>query len=338
MPFVIGALLGSPLIFYYLKVPLENKNKRKTAANIYSIFTVLLMLTTLFLVVLSIPIIILSVILPFQDYYEQLIISYKIVLFSILFLLGLVGFYCVAFIYTHNIRSDLNALQYEKYGRLRNWSKATKSFRDKYNWDNRFTTLTAKVIKNEYRNKGSELTIIAPSANNGNIENLLAQKLSVVINKQVKVFASDIAQVEHISSYSKGLIDFYYKEEINGSQLLEVYPFKCDVIFDVKGFLWHELNSFKKKKKSEKVMDIYYELLKPGGIVIVDGYTHRFQSALINLSSFQLQLFGRISWFAEKSTYEHFKKIYNKSNKLKKRYNLIVEKEGIASVAYFQKI
>jgi len=113
---------------------------------------------------------------------------------------------------------------------------------------------------------------------------------------------------------------------------------KVDLIFDIKGFLWYELVSFKGRRKAEAAMMMYWDLLKPSGIVIVEGYERKRQKLFINYNQMTLSLFKKITWYAEASTYHYLRKVYSNSPQLKSHFREVIISDGIYTLVYYQKI
>lgn len=329
-----GALLGFPLCLYYLKGSLDNDTFRKRAANIeakYSIiaFTYIALCPCMSLLSLLFGI--------WFDWYYCIIML-------IIFLLSCVimhGFNFVAFTLPQIKRPELFRLQYEEYGRLRNWSQATQAFRNKINWTDRFLDHAVDTLGVVTNPNEDSIVILSPSANNGECEVQLAKKTATSLNKRVIMYASDAAILKkHVPSFSDESIDFHYNPGLSDDQLEATYDFKFDAIFDLKGVLWHHSASRKKlKDKAQELMSTYYHLLKPGGIVIIDGYSPETWRTFF--AQFQLQyfwIFRRISWFAEKSTYAYFTKLYKQNTWLKERFEEVIVSDGIYSLVYYKKL
>ncbi|MGI2295599.1 hypothetical protein [Paenibacillus sp. GXUN7292] len=336
----VGALLGVPVLVYYLKGSLDNARFRKVAAGFYALVALITVISIVAFLVSVLVFIPTGLWILFSGSPISSIESVAYVLMGIAtFYSVLFSFYYVAFTVSHNKRPDLIGLQYEKYGRLRNWSRATNAFRKEIGWTERFVTRAIEAIQACKDDRTDPIVIIGPSANSGVIEDILARRTASALERQVHMYASDMTELpSHIEDYSEDGVEYRYTSGIEAADLKKTYPFQADVIFDNKGILWHKANSSKKKVNVQEIMSTYYDLLKPGGIVIVDGYIHKNQGLLTMLNQFQLQLLRRISWFAEKSTYAYFSKMYQSDPELKKLFKEVIIPDGLYTVVYYQKL
>jgi len=235
-------------------------------------------------------------------------------------------------------RPGLVGIQYEQHGRLRHWNRLTRDLNERIGWKHQFSNHAVTAIK-RMSERYEHFAMLSPAANYGDYEDVTARKVAAALGEKVYVYASDLATTNHIDSYEDDLVSFSYTEQVDARTLnTESNKNKFNLIFDIKGFLWYELNGVSKRRRAEEAMMMYYDLLKPHGIVIVDGYTKRCQFIIIQFNQMLLQFFKKIIWYAEPSTYSCMKKIYKKSDLLKSHFKEVVISDGIYTLVYYQKI
>lgn len=206
---------------------------------------------------------------------------------------------------------------YERGGRLGKWSRATSKYMSKIGWLNR---ISQNLISSGLLPVRDNLIIAAPTANAGNRENHLGEYIAAACNNKVTVFASDLARLkDHAPTSRSNSLDFIYTEGVDAKNLDRLLEdngqSEVDVIWDIKGYLWYS-------KNKEQTLKGYYDLLSPGGIIILEA--HKNNLFLIFINDLFLQVFGKIISYVEDSTYFKITKIYQKSSALQELFDEIL--------------
>lgn len=158
---------------------------------------------------------------------------------------------------------------YHKNGRLAAWYRRTvKLMGTEWIYKVLELAIPEKVVK------GAQLSICNASANKGIYDRFLFDSL---IEKGVRIQMNlmDLEKIDnHVESVQNEFGSLNYYEELDALQIvsnfkkLEILP--VDVLFDLKGCLWYA----PKKNKGENVLKAfkaYYDVLKPGGILVIDA-------------------------------------------------------------------
>lgn len=206
--------------------------------------------------------------------------------------------------------------QYEKGGRLRNWSRATERYNRKINW---LPRVARNLIDSGLFTERNKLIIAAPAANRGNYEIILTRILAKELDIQITCIASDLAFVQHHEKSEEGKnYRFLYFQKIDGEKLEPFYQDlglgEVDLIWDIKGCLWHS-------KDKKRVLLQYARLLRPGGSLIVEA--HPGGELITRLRTDFLQFTGRSWGYCEPSTYSQLKKPFRKSQALQDAFEEI---------------
>lgn len=212
-----------------------------------------------------------------------------------------------SYLKANGIKFSLLSLEYSPTGRLKNWAKATRKLNEKKKWlEKIYPYIEEKLAPIE----SDPLTIISPAANNANYEKRIAIKLAKQLNKPIRFIACD--QLEDIEedrsiNIDHKLLEFHFWKNTPYSDLpkkLETLNIsQVDCILDFKGVIWHH---WSEEKEANTIFKYFDQLLKPGGIYILDATDSNHFSRFWNVMA--LRLFGRIRNYAEESTYLMIKK------------------------------
>jgi hypothetical protein len=117
------------------------------------------------------------------------------------------------------------------------------------------------------------LIIASPSANRGVHELSIFDGLRNTYD--VNFIASDLADIpDHVGSVNYESSVFKYVPNRNALDLAAVLSengvTSVDVIFDMKGALWH--SSLHKKLKTKDVLDVYKSVLSENGVIVTDAF------------------------------------------------------------------
>lgn len=153
--------------------------------------------------------------------------------------------------------------RYEQGGSLESWYiKRLENIGT--TWCVKFAYELKKYVTND------NLFFVSPSANKGTYEKAIFNQL---VNNDlycVKMVISDHAQImnkaeEEIVKNSLGTSSFIDKGKYDAKELTEIVN-DCDVIFDMKGAIWHE----KKLSDFETLIKTYHRVLCEDGLLIID--------------------------------------------------------------------
>jgi len=167
------------------------------------------------------------------------------------------------------IYKQIRKKAYDKNGRLASWYRRTVKLMGT-EWIFKLLELTVpeKIVN------GSQLSIANVSANKGIYDRVLFNSL-VEKGVNIQMHLMDLEKIDkHVESVQSeyGTLKYYEKldalEVVSNFERLEILP--VDVLFDIKGCLWYA----PKKNNGKNVLrafKAYYDVLKPGGILVIDA-------------------------------------------------------------------
>lgn len=303
---IIGGVLGIGPYYYFVRGSMESPWFRRTFALLSTILNV----SAILVLMACIPSFILFVYWTEQMNVEAITGQILEWIFgSSLFLLG---FYKVAYTQPIQQRPELAGLQYEKYGRLYFWGKATLALHDRKGWLPRFMNNCLESMRLLPLEEREPLRIVGPAALHGEYEANLGERAKKELGRNVEVYASDIAKTNHLPSYELDGLSYTYTECVDARELKHVLPVKADIILDIKGAVWHIASASKRQEQVESLLMDYYDMLHPQGLILMDGY--KSNAIWITLNAIFLQMTGRLWGYGEGSTFSYTHKVYNSSS------------------------
>ena len=145
--------------------------------------------------------------------------------------------------------------EYEEFGYLENWYYERLKIIGT-NWTTDFIKEIYAII-----NK-STFSFFSPSANAGVYEKAMFNYISK--STTTNFYISDLANLEKFESNVFSSSNFIYTPKIDVIDAINQLPASVDVIFDMKGALWHSFNK-------SKILNKYLDCLNPDGLLIIDS-------------------------------------------------------------------
>lgn len=172
----------------------------------------------------------------------------------------------------------------------------------------------------------SDFTIVNGSANIGQYDYELAMEFERRrCSSEFYIFDKFLIK-EHVDSFEGNHVQFTYTEEKDAAEMLEnLRSFNVEqvhVIWDIKGYLWHE------KENSIQALNSLHNVLVPGGYLLIDAMdTKPFKSSLNKVFE---HLFGYYRDFGEVSTYKKLQKYVLSDEELKKKFKTLFNVDVIS--------
>lgn len=228
-----------------------------------------------------------------------------------------------------NLSFDLSArllkestkLSYEKFGKLSFWGRANRSLKRRWEWLPTVIHNISPLVKELSNNNG--IRLLSPSANSGLDELTISQNLSTTLNIFVTMQASDYAEMPSEKSVRTENYDFKYIPKLHVKDIKQHVTDPVQVIWDMKGCLWYSAVGFIKKNKEQRVkhtLQLYYELLDIGGIVIIDDAERKAIRQIIN--ELLILYIPWIFYYGENSTYKLIGKQLEKDKEIEEMFHI----------------
>lgn len=212
------------------------------------------------------------------------------------------------------IRGIGNKITYERFGTLEHWGVRTRNYKKEIQWVQVISEKLVGYFKQwpAYQN----IKVLAPAANNGEEELELAQALGKYLGKRIHMRTSDVTPMVHQSAISTPYVEFTY-EVCDVFNLKSILHDLQNVIYDPKGILWY---TYGKEKKVNQALQLFYDLLAPDGIIVIDAAENR--KKLQSKNRMRL-LYGReLTYYCEKSTYDFIEKCFTPDSLANKLFTL----------------
>ncbi|MDH6372874.1 hypothetical protein M2444_004703 [Paenibacillus sp. PastF-3] len=233
--------------------------------------------------------------MPFDFAEEILLQSCKIMVITLIFILSVNLIICAK---TIQLLKLTHRIEYEKYGPLAGWGNQTRRFKKEINWMPVVIEQLEPLLK-IWAVQSPILRIVAPAANNGQEELVLAEELAARLNCKIRMWTSDGSPMDHQAPVTTSQVEFTY-EQLDAYALPQVITDPQDIIYDPKGILWF---SFGKLENLMPALRLFYDLLSPSGFILIDA--HDYPKGGFHLNRLRL-LFGRkIRNYCEPSTYHY---------------------------------
>ncbi|MDT0123851.1 hypothetical protein Q9R46_14415 [Paenibacillus sp. RRE4] len=223
-----------------------------------------------------------------------------------------------AFLFISSVISKrYSGFKYLPGGSLSDWYEPTYIYNVKIRW----LDSVLRQLEDEGVNLDS-IELLSPSANKGKYEYEISKKYP-----KTKVVATDITiPIDHVVTSG----NFRYLSEKNNALNARNYLKKIgitnvDLIFDIKGALWHS----EKFKNLENILKEYYHILNAGGAVVFDAYD--FSNEYI------FRLDPKIEGYRENSTFSKIKRKLKRSEWFHNHFDMILTGEGETKVAILRK-
>lgn len=192
---------------------------------------------------------------------------------------------------------------YEKGGYLYSWYDRTYK-RMGYKW---IIEVYEEIIKQKLLCfDNNEFVFISPSGNKGKYEEKLFEYIS---NKGIKnkFIVSDKNYIEnHEESKSLEKGTYIYKEKYDAINIKDTLKEEgisaVDIVWDLRGLLWYTLDKPKKNPLTKDVFEVYKNVLKDNGFIIVDNIEVTRYKAKLN--NFIFSISGLKFGYEERSTYQ----------------------------------
>lgn len=241
---------------------------------------------------------------------------------------------------SHRHSRKLKSMQYEPWGILWFWSRATRNYNKKIEWLPRiFPELLNQLqtVPNE-----SHIQIVSVSANVGEYERSIAKRL-YDHELPSHLLASDYDGTEEYRIPKNDPPNFHYAKKAydakNIQELLRDQGLKqVDCIIDFKGSLWHTIEGAKrghKKRELESLMMAFHSVLKTEGFIVVEAYSRK--PIRIFLNNVTCKLIGKIWSYAESSSDFMIQPFFEKSTALQTAFTRTVVGEGMYQLAIYRK-
>lgn len=230
--------------------------------------------------------------------------------------------------------NDVVRNNYEKDGRLYKWYWQTYRFLKKRNW---LSIVFKRLTDDEFipLKKGQQFIFVSPTGNRGYHEKDFAELLGQR-RKNNTFIVSDIANFEDsVLSYSNDTTDFRYLPSMDANNI-KVYLeeqdiFEVDCIWDIKGWLWYS-----KHTNAEHVFKKYNEILKDGGIIVIDAKKPNFIMDIMGKLYYGLTYKIGIS-LSEESTHHLIRKCVKTSEFVQQNFNEYILGKGLTRIVVYQK-
>ncbi|MBE7896216.1 hypothetical protein G7L40_20060 [Paenibacillus polymyxa] len=204
-------------------------------------------------------------------------------------------------------------LRYMQGADLNGWYDSTYDYNLKQNWLTKAVENLSVVGVNFSSKK-----IFSPSANKGKYEYKLSQQYP-----DSNIVATDICVPnEHIQTSDNIVYLTEPNDALKSAECLSKMGVqKVDLIWDIKGALWHT----KDISKFNSLLETYLDILSDNGAVIIDAYD--FSSKYI------LNLKPKNKGYKENSTYTVIKKRLKKVSWFEEAFEVVLTGEGEAKMA-----
>jgi hypothetical protein len=235
---------------------------------------------------------------------------------------------------------DLKGLQYEKWGSLSWWSKANNRFNHKKRWIER---VYSQLASDGVFNIGKKIRLLSPSANAAHYEKFIAEELTK-IKEFVRFICSDkVKGADRTGPVIRDNLVFTYDEGIDAADIVAFLEKKdekqVDIIWDIKGFVWHTIEAVSEKEEKiktlEHIFNIFDRVLTSNGCIVIDAYQSKKRVQLCNQPL--VRGFGIIFGYAEMSTDSYIHHLYDQSNLLRNLYERTYSGKGIYRMAIYRK-
>ncbi|WP_342436681.1 hypothetical protein NSS79_25615 [Paenibacillus sp. FSL L8-0436] len=236
----------------------------------------------------------------------------KIFLYILLLELGLHG---ISFHLVMHIHKATHKIQYERFGSLSQWGTKTREYKKELNWVPIVASQLTPIIKPLAANR-STLQILAPAANNGTEELEIAESLTELLQRKIRMRTSDSTPMRHQKSVNTSAVEFTY-EQSDAFELTGKIKELQDIIYDPKGILWF---TFGKEKKLLPALKLFYDLLSSDGIVIIDAPEKQKKKQRKNRHRLYFGL--KLHYYCESSTYTHIEKSFKPGSTASKLFTL----------------
>ncbi|WP_146615408.1 hypothetical protein [Paenibacillus pabuli] len=215
------------------------------------------------------------------------------------------------------IGSKNTEFKYSSGGELSDWYEPTYLYNKNIDW-------LETVLKN-LQTKGLSLqsnVILSPSANKGKYEYEISKKFpnSTVIATDIFVPNGHVTSENNFTYLSGNNNAIDARHYLKSNNIVKV-----DLIFDIKGALWHSGND----KNLKRILEEYYSILNKGGTIVFDAYDYSYK--------YNFRMNPKSEGYRENSTLSKIEKMLNKSEWINKHFDIIPAGKGETKVAILRK-